>query len=138
MGKSGILVSSKSAPIYKESDDKNAVEAIIGELLPAFDLTTLPSITFPGQFVSKHANVADYAIASVTSKHSRRTYESRLRAVAQLLGFEDLRNVPWENLRYEHVAQIRDYRHNDANKSFASVNANAISASRCSKSGIQS
>ena len=122
-----ISVASESPRIYKASsnpslDDSDA-DAKHGELLPAFDLTRLPSLTIPGQFISKHANVADYAIASVTSKHSRRTYESRLRAVAQILGFDDLRRVPWENLRYEHVLQIREYLYRDAKKSYASVNA---------------
>ena len=100
-----------------------------GEWLPRFDLTRLPSLEIPGQFVSELANVADYAIRSVDSKHSRRTYQSRLRAAAQLLGYDDLRRVPWENLRYEHVLQIREYLYKVAMKSFASVNA-TISALR--------
>lgn len=129
-------MSSKSAPVYRVSDDLSPGDESSdvspadshdhpkqGELLPAFDLTRLPSLTTPGQFISKHANVADYAIASVTSKHSRRTYESRLRAVAQVLGFEDLRQVPWENLRYEHVLKIREYLYRQGKKSYASVNA---------------
>lgn len=94
-----------------------------GNLLPAFDLSVLPALQKPGQFVSQHANAADYAIHSVSSRHSRRTYESRLRAVAHLLGYEDLRKVPWENLRYEHVLQIREYLQTVAGKSYASVNA---------------
>lgn len=94
-----------------------------GELLPAFDLTELPQLEVPGHFVSQHANAADYAIHSVSSKHSRRTYESRLRSVAHLLGYEDLRKVPWENLRYEHVLQIREYLQTVGKKSYASVNA---------------
>jgi hypothetical protein len=38
-----------------------------GKLLPAFDLTELPRLEIPDQFVSKHANAADYAIHRVTS-----------------------------------------------------------------------
>ncbi len=44
-----------------------------GELLPAFDATQLPSLEQTGQFISQHTDVADYAIRSVDSKHSRRT-----------------------------------------------------------------
>ena len=105
------------------SDNAEQDDPKQGELLPAFDLTELPQLEVPGRFVSKHANAADYAIHSVSSKHSRRTYESRLRAVAYLLGYEDLRKVPWENLRYEHVLQIREYLQTVAGKSYASVNA---------------
>ncbi len=105
------------------SDNTPSDDAKQGELLPAFDLTELPQLEVPGHFVSKHANAADYAIHSVSSKHSRRTYESRLRAVAHLLGYEDLRKVPWENLRYEHVLQIREYLQTVGQKSYASVNA---------------
>ncbi len=96
---------------------------IQGELVPVFETQGLPSLERPGQFISEHANVADYAIRSVDSKHSRRTYESRLRAVAQLLNYDDLRQVPWENLRYEHVLQIREYLYKESKKSYASVNA---------------
>ena len=105
------------------SDNPQNPDPKQGELLPAFDLTELPRLEVPGQFISQPANAADYAIHSVSSKHSRRTYESRLRAVAHLLGYEDLRKVPWENLRYEHVLQIREYLQTVANKSYASVNA---------------
>ena len=90
-------------------DDHGAQTPIQGELVPVFEAKGLPSLEHPGQFISEHANVADYAIRSVDSKHSRRTYESRLRAVAQLLNYDDLRQVPWENLPYEHVLQIREY-----------------------------
>ena len=38
-------------------------------------------------------------------------------------GYDDLRKVPWENLRYEHVLQIREYLQTVAKKSYASVNA---------------
>jgi integrase/recombinase XerD len=102
---------------------KVSISQRLGEMLPAFDLTELPQLDKPGHFVSKHANAADYAIHSVSSKHSRRTYESRLRSVAHLLGYEDLRKVPWESLRYEHVLQIREYMQTVARKSYASVNA---------------
>ena len=105
----------------KESSDSD--ESRQGELLPAFDLTQLPSLTIPRQFISKHANVADYAIARVSSKYSRRTYESRLRAVGQILGYEDLRQVPWENLRYEHVLQLREYLYKKCKRSYSSINA---------------
>ena len=114
---------SETPQIYKVSDDTETDNPVQGELLPAFDLSELPSLTFPGQFVSKHANVADYAIASVSSKHSKRTYESLLRSVAHILGFDDLRAVPWENLRYEHVLQIREYLNTKAKKSYGTVNA---------------
>ena len=118
---------SETPPIYKVSDNPESADRVQGELLPtpvsAFNLTELPSLTFPGQFVSKHANVADYAIKSVSSKHSRRTYESLLRSVAQILGFDDLRSVPWENLRYEHVLQIREYLSTKAKKRYSTVNA---------------
>ena len=109
----------ESAPIYKESDQKPKP----GQWLPRFELSGLPALDLPGQFVSELANVADYAIQSVDSKHSRRTYQSRLRGVAQLLGYDDLCQVPWENLRYQHVLQIREYLYKEAGKSFASVNA---------------
>ena len=117
------MTDSDSPPAYKVSEPQNSDDARQGELLPAFDLSALPELTIPGQFVSQHANVADYAIASVMSKHSRRTYESRLRAVGHILGFDDFRKVPWENLTYEHVMQIREHLHRDAKKSYASVNA---------------
>ena len=116
-------MNSESPPIDKVSDGSSTDNAKQGELLPAFDLSALPALEIPGQFISQHANVADYAIASVTSKHSRRTYESRLRAVAHILGFNDFRKVPWENMTYQHVMQIREYLHRDAKKSYASVNA---------------
>ena len=108
--------------MYKVSGDSSADEPQQGELLPAMDLSELPQLEVPGQFISQQANVADYAIHSVSSKHSRRTYESRLRAVARVLGYEDLRTVPWENLRYEHVLQIREYLQTVAGKSYSSVN----------------
>ena len=75
----------------------------------AIDLSELPTLEIPGQFISQHANAADYAIYGVSSKHCLRTYKSRLRSVAQLLGYDDLRKVPWDRLRYEHVLQIREY-----------------------------
>ena len=114
-------MSSTESPVYKESANSQN-EPSQGELLPAMDLSELPALEVPGQFISEHANVADYAIHSVSSKHSRRTYESRLRAVAHILGYEDLREVPWENLRYEHVLQIREYLQTVAGKSYSSVN----------------
>ena len=86
-------MNSESPPIDKVSDGSSTDNAKQGELLPAFDLSALPALEIPGQFISQHANVADYAIASVTSKHSRRTYESRLRAVAHILGFNDFRGL---------------------------------------------
>lgn len=109
----------------------NEQNPVQGELVDSFKVSALPSLEQPEQFVSQHANVADYAINSVTSRHSRRTYESRLRSVATLLGYDDLRKLPWQNLRYEHVFQIKEYLStNEANrKSFASVNA-TISALR--------
>lgn len=56
------------------------------------DLSGLPQLEIPGHFVSQHGNVADYAIHSVSSILSRRTYESRLRAVAHILGYESARD----------------------------------------------
>ena len=122
MGEKGDSVTADTTPIYKGSHNTETGAPKQGELLPAMDLTELPQLEIPGHFVSQHANVADYAIHSVSSKHSRRTYESRLRAVAHILGYEDLHKVPWENLRYEHVLQIREYLQTVAGKSYSSVN----------------
>lgn len=92
------------------------------ELIPAIDLKRLPPLAGPDVFVSQLANCVDFALSDLGSQHSRRTYTSRLKQVARVLGYEDPRTVPWERLRYEHVVAIKRYLTETVGSSYTSVN----------------
>ena len=47
-------MNSESPPIDKVSDGSSTDNAKQGELLPAFDLSALPALEIPGQFISQH------------------------------------------------------------------------------------
>ena len=56
----------------------------------------------------------------------------RLKTVAELLGYTDIRAVPWHALRYEHVAAIRA-KLQELGKAPATVNALTSAGSACSQ-----
>jgi len=46
-------------------------------------------------------------LATLGSEASRRTMRRALAAIGAILGFEDVRGVPWAALRYQHAAAVR-------------------------------
>src|SRR5262245_28597749 len=66
-------------------------------------LATTPAAQLPARL---DENPAAVYLASLT-KRSRRTQQSGLDQVAQLLGYGDALSCPWASLRYQHTAAIR-------------------------------
>jgi site-specific recombinase XerC len=52
-------------------------------------------------------NPADIFLATQQSKTGRSAQRSSLRVIAEIAGFADYHDVPWHELRYEHVLAIR-------------------------------
>ncbi len=52
-------------------------------------------------------NPADIFLATQQSKSGRNTQRSSLRVIAEIAGFADYHNVPWHELKYEHILAIR-------------------------------
>lgn len=73
----------------------------------AMPVTTVPT----GELVMPRSTPADRNPAAVylagLAPTGRAGMASRLRQVARLLGADDWPEVPWQNLRYQHVAAIR-------------------------------
>lgn len=82
-------------------------------MLDAAPLALLPSHETPADLpllaapLPADRDPAAVYLASLGSDASRRTMRQALTAIASLLGFADVRAVPWVALRYQHAAAIR-------------------------------
>lgn len=109
-----------------EADDTVQQESVESEVTPPphhLRLLPLPFLRPPGTLPES------VYISSLASPNSRRTQAARLRTVAHLLGAQDLEDVPWENLRYQHLEAIKA-RLTETGLSPASINGTLVAIKR--------